>query len=241
MKKIDFLDEQRLESLLELLNQAKGLGFTAVTSNSIDVEMEILIDVALRLSEKFGSGIEDEKLNPHEPKELNESDALGNAKMIVVNFPTVFCQSDNLSDFFASISEAVVRIKAGFRTRPLEELLGVINHESCLADELLALDEVISSKDKQIAKLQSKVEFLKTKVFQHAPFNKNEERLIREEDKKELEIQTLMSFLRKKLETLENRFGFTDLNVDRNDSSAIRINPRKVNRKLSKIFGSRRG
>jgi hypothetical protein len=120
------LDREKLDSLLESVTLAKKLGFESLSS-PVEPLLEAAIDVCLLLEKSFKEGKLSQKTNPS-IKELDESDDLGNAKMIklfkkrkIFFDPRVADIIKQFTAFFVllkkSSEEAISFMETVFRTR----------------------------------------------------------------------------------------------------------------------------
>jgi hypothetical protein len=114
--KIDYLDQDQLTEIIDLLTEAKRIGFSS-RSSSIQPLLELMVDLSLKLKEMF----KEPKIfwEPRKNQGLRfsqrYSDPLGNPKQIRINFPGEWAYSDELSEYFEELTLKIIFIKTYHR------------------------------------------------------------------------------------------------------------------------------
>lgn len=113
----DPLDDLEIDQLIELLLEAKRVGFS-VSSSPTEVYLDILIDASIRISEAFRIGWEDRYENPSiRFDDRGSQDPLGNSRSIRTFRPGFVHWDLFSSELFRRIANLGARIKNGMSGR----------------------------------------------------------------------------------------------------------------------------
>lgn len=108
---MDYLDETQIDSLIEVLLQAKTIGFS-ISSSPIEPLLEVMVDLSLKLQEAFQEGRAWEaRTNKLLKFSTTDVDSLGNPKVITSEKPRTIAWDPSSSLFFKELAQTLVRLK----------------------------------------------------------------------------------------------------------------------------------
>lgn len=109
---MDILDENQLDLWIEILTEAKQVGYS-LSSSPAELLLELMVDCALKLRNQFQEGIGTWALrkNPELKFSQKEVDSLSNPKVLRIQTREPSTFNPQLSLFFEKIAQQMIQVK----------------------------------------------------------------------------------------------------------------------------------
>lgn len=109
---MDYLDESQLDFWIEVLSEAKRIGYS-LSSSPVELLLETMVDFALKLSNVFeqGSGTWSGRKNAALKFSEKAVDSLGNPKVLKIREQEVSTLNPQLSFYFRELAKQLVEVK----------------------------------------------------------------------------------------------------------------------------------
>lgn len=110
---MDLLDENQIDSWIQLLTEAKTIGFS-FSSSPVEPLLELMVDLAVKLKNEFLEDLGtfwDEETNPSLKFSKTQVDSLSNPKVIYIRDRKQPAWDPRLSSFFGELAANLIRIK----------------------------------------------------------------------------------------------------------------------------------